>query len=72
MKIVYDKKLYPVTVLPSITKKALKKMASLDIVLVKSLKNFDANDFKINFDLSMTLSKKLHKEVIDLMIENTV
>ena len=72
MKIVYEKKLYPVTVIPSITKKALKKMAAMDIVLVKSLKDFSVDDYRDKFDLSMTLSKKLHKEVIDLMIENTV
>jgi len=72
MKIVYEKKLYPVTVLPSINKKALKKMAELDIVLVKKLKTFSADDFRNKIDVSMTLAKKLHQEVVDLMIENTV
>lgn len=72
MKIVYDKKLYPVTVLPSITAKALKKMASNNIVLVKDLRSFDVNDFIQKFDLSMTLSKKLSQEVLDLMADKTL
>lgn len=72
MKIVYDKKLYPVTILPSITKKALNKMLATDIILVKSLKEFTLDDFKKKFDLSMNLSKKLHQEVSDLMKQNTV
>ncbi len=72
MKIVYEKKLYPVTVLPSITRSALKKMAAQNIILVKDLKNITLNEFRDTFNVSMTLAKKLHAEVIDLMIENTV
>lgn len=72
MKIVYKKKLYPVTVLPSITKKALRKMSDKDIVLVKKLKKMTIDDFHKEFDLSMTLSKKLHTEVAELMSENTL
>jgi hypothetical protein len=47
-------------------------MAELDIVLVKKLKTFSADDFRNKIDVSMTLAKKLHQEVVDLMIENTV
>ena len=72
MKIVYEKKLYPVTVLPSITKKALNKMAALDIVLVKSLKEFTLNDYIDKLDCSMSLAKKLHQDVTDLISKNTV
>jgi hypothetical protein len=72
MKIVYEKKLYPVTVLPSITKSALKKMATMDMILVKSLKEYSIDDFKNKLDLSMTLSKKLHKEVHDLIDDMTL
>ena len=72
MKIVYDKKLYPVTVLPSITKKALNKMLALDIILVKKLKQFTVDDFKKKFDMSMVLAKKIYREVTDLMKQDTV
>ncbi len=67
MKLVYEKKLYPVTVLPSITKKALRKMAEKNIVLIKDLHGYSVNDFKQEFDLSMTLSKKLAKQIDDLI-----
>jgi Holliday junction resolvase-like predicted endonuclease len=72
MKIVYEKKLYPVTVLPSITKSALKKMATMDMILVKSLKEYSIDDFKNKLGLSMTLSKKLYKEVHDLIDDMTL
>ncbi|MGB0925411.1 MAG: restriction endonuclease [Minisyncoccia bacterium] len=72
MKIVYEKKMYPVTILPSITKKALNKMADMNIVLVKQLTEFSLDDMKQVFGLSMTLSKKLHAEVLDLMKQKTV
>lgn len=72
MKIVYEKKLYPVTILPSITKQALKNMALVDVILVKTLKGFSVDDFKNKLSLSMSLSKKLHQEVADLMKKNTV
>ncbi len=72
MKIVYEKKLYPVTVLPSITRSALKKMSTMDMILVKTLKPYSIDDFKNKFDLSMTLAKKLHQEVQDLMEDKTL
>ncbi len=69
MKLVYEKKLYPVTVLPSITKKALRKMAEKRIVLVQDLSGYSLDDFRNCFELSMTLSKKLQTEVTDLLEE---
>ncbi len=72
MKIVYEKKLYPVTVLPSITKKALKKMAELNIILVKKLKNFTVNRYVEKFGFSLSLAKKLHNDVQKLMANNTM
>lgn len=71
MKIVYEKKMYPVTVLPSITQKALKKMADMQIVLVKQLQTFTITDFKNIFGLSMVVSKKIHAEVVELMNQKT-
>src|SRR5690606_21498633 len=43
-KIVSDKKLYPVTIIPSITKKLLRALANEKIVLVKSLYGYSAED----------------------------
>ncbi len=70
MKLVYEKKLYPVTVLPSITKHALKEMAERNIILVQELKDYSIDRLREEFDLSMTLSKKLHQEILDLLVEN--
>lgn len=72
MKIVYEKKMYPVTILPSITAKALKEMARDNIILVKQLKKYSIDDLHKQFDLSMTLSKKLHAEIADLMSRRTI
>lgn len=67
MKVAYEKKLFPITVLPSITLKALKKFSSKNIVLVKDLISFDEYQIRDTFDLSLTLSKKLHQEILELM-----
>ncbi len=66
-KIVFEKKLYPVTVLPSITKQALKKLSQKDLVLVSMIQDHDVNFFHHDLGLSMTLSKKLVAEVVELM-----
>ncbi len=67
MKIVYDKKLYPVTTLPSITKSILKKMAYEKFVLIKDLVSFNIDDFINMFGCSNELAVKLNKEVKDLI-----
>ncbi|MCI5050976.1 MAG: restriction endonuclease [Candidatus Pacebacteria bacterium] len=66
-KIVSERSLYPVTTLPSITKKALKKFSAEGIILVKELAGVSENDFMKKFELSRTLSKKLVEEVKDLI-----
>ncbi|MAQ76923.1 hypothetical protein CL684_00105 [Candidatus Campbellbacteria bacterium] len=66
-KIVYEKNLYPVTIIPSITKKALKVFSQEGIILVKQLAGITADDYKNKYNLSMTLSKKIEKEVKELL-----
>lgn len=63
MKIVHEKKFYPVTVLPSITQKALKAFSANKKVLVSQLARYSINDFMEHYKLSHTLSKKLHNEI---------
>ena len=67
MKIVSDKKLYPVTILPSITQKALKALAADNIVLIKSLQGYSADTLQKKYDLSRTLALKLEKEIEELV-----
>jgi len=67
MKIVSDKKLYPVTILPSITHKVLKALAADKIVLIKSLRGYTANMLQEKYGLSRTLSIKLEKEIKELL-----
>lgn len=66
-KIVSDKNLYPVTIIPSITKKVLRSLADKKIVLVKSLYGYSANDLMKEFNMSLTLAKKLAQEIVELV-----
>lgn len=68
-KIVSEKKLYPVTILPSISKKALKILAEQDMILVKSLYGKTVNDLVHEYGLSMTMAKKLYQEILELVAE---
>ncbi len=67
MKIVYEKKLYPVTTLSSITQTILKKMASEKLILVKDLKYYTIDDFVSKLKCSISLAKELNMEVNDLI-----
>jgi len=67
-KIVSEKKLYPVTILPSITKKALRTLSQKGIILVKSLYGMSARDLQQECDLSATLARKLEQEIQELII----
>lgn len=66
-KIVSDKKLYPVTIIPSITKKVLQSLANDKIVLVKSLYGYSAQDLEEKYDISPTLAEKLSREIAELI-----
>jgi len=65
-KIVFERDLYPVTTIPSITKKALKKFSLDGIILVKQLIGLDIDQFMQRYDLSHTLAKKIVREVKEL------
>lgn len=67
-KIVYERNLYPVTVLPSITKKALRQFSADGIILVKQLLELNENQFMKYYGLSHTLSKKLVREINELTL----
>ena len=66
-KISYDKKLYPITVLPSITKSVLKQCAKEDVVLVRQLYPMTADQIQKKFSISARSAKKLEQEVLELM-----
>jgi len=66
-KIAYDNKLFPVTVLPSITKSVLKKCAQEGIVLAKQLYPMTADELMQTFSLSHRSAKKLEQEILELM-----
>lgn len=66
-KIVSDRKLYPVTILPSITQKILKGLSSNGIILVKALERMSSQDFQLQYDISRTLAEKLVTEIKELM-----
>ncbi len=70
MSIVYEKRLFPVTVLPSITKYALKQMSRMDLILVRYLKDFSAAELKRRFQLSSKLAHKLHAEIQHILGES--
>ena len=67
MKLVSGKKMYPVTILPSITKSVLKKLAHKELILVKYLTRFDVDDLMKGFGISHRLARKLVLEVRELM-----
>lgn len=67
MKIAYDKKLFPVTVLPSITERALKQFSHKKIVLIKDLYGKTEYQLRDEFNLSLRLSKKISLEIEELM-----
>jgi len=67
MKLVSEKKLYPVTILPSITKSVLKKLSHMNLILVKYLTSFTVDDFMKKFGTSHRLAKRLVSEVDALM-----
>lgn len=65
-KIVFERGLYPVTTLPSITKKALKRFSVDGIILVKQLIGVDEDRYVSHYELSHTLARKLVAEVKEL------
>lgn len=67
MKIAYEKKLYPVTVIPSMTRTSLKMLSEKGIVLVKELMNYSAEELQKMFGVSMTQAKKIENDILQMM-----
>lgn len=63
MKIVYEHKLYPVTVLSSITKSVLTKLAARGDVLVRDLAYLNASELQEDFGISKKEGVELKKEI---------
>ncbi len=66
-KIAYDKKLYPVTVIPSLTKKILKTFSEKGIVLVKSLEHMSVAELQETFGMTNSQARKIESEVLELL-----
>ena len=61
--IIADKKLYPVTILPSLPKDVLPLFAKKGIILAQDLLTYEANDLVKTFSISADVAKKLVDEV---------
>jgi|SRR3989344_454377 len=62
------KKLFPITVLPSITRFAREQFASKKMILAQDLLPYSVEDLSKEFELSLTTAQKILKEVNELMI----
>ena len=61
--IIADKKLYPVTILPSMPKLLLPELAKRGIILAQDLLTYEAKDLARNFDVDLPTAEKLVREV---------
>lgn len=66
-KIAHEKKLYPVTVLPSVTKSFLKQCAQKQMILAKDIYPMNVEEIQKEFDISAQTAKKIEQEVLQLM-----
>lgn len=64
---IIHKKMYPITVLPSLTKFARDQFVQHNMVLAQDLLPYTVDDLKNKFGLSMTLAKKLIYEVQEII-----
>ncbi len=64
--IIADKKLYPVTILPSLPKEVLPTMAKRGIILAQDLLTYGASDLAKNFGLSKEVATKIVAEVAEM------
>ena len=69
MKIVYEKKLYPVTVLPSINNKIMQHFSNEHIILVRQLVDYTTDDFMEKCKVDEATAARLLIEVKELMEE---
>ena len=61
--IIADKKLYPVTVLPSLPKSILPALVEKNIILAQDLLTYNANDLMKEFSIEKALADQLVREV---------
>jgi hypothetical protein len=61
--IIADKKIYPVTVLPSLPKLLLPELAKRGIVLAQDLLTYDAKDLVRNFNVDKVVAERLVREI---------
>jgi Holliday junction resolvase-like predicted endonuclease len=65
--LITDKKIYPVTVIPSITKEALEEIAKRGMILAQDLLPYSAEDLALEFNINPYKAKAIFKEVQELM-----
>ncbi len=65
--VITQKKLYPVTILPSIPKSVLPKLAERGIILAQDLLTYERKDLIRQFGLSKELAEKVVQEVSGLL-----
>lgn len=65
--VIAQKRLYPVTVLPSLTKAILPEFSKKGIVLAQDLLPYEVKDLIKKFGIKKDLAEKLHREVLGMM-----
>lgn len=65
--VISQKKLYPVTVIPSLPKNLLPILAKKNIILAQDLLPYEAKDISRSFGISLSISEQIAKEVSGLL-----
>lgn len=65
--LIIAKKIYPVTVIPSITKNALEEIAKRGLILAQDLLPYSVEDLALEFNINPYKAKSIFKEVQELM-----
>ncbi len=65
--LITQKKIYPVTVIPSITKSALEEIAKRGMILAQDLLPYSAEDLALQFNINPYKAKAIFKEVQELV-----
>ncbi len=65
--VIADKKLYPVTILPSLPKLLLPILAQKNIILAQDLLTYEAKDMVNSFGITIDVAEKLISEVSDMV-----
>ena len=66
-ELIIDKKIYPVTVIPSITKAALEEIAKRGMILAQDLLPYSAEDLALEFNINPYKAKAIFGEVQELL-----